>query len=121
MLWPGYRDYEGFYGSSFSAATGSGQGPVLYQGPGIMAQDYQNRAPSSGPTRNQRGNGFREAGPPYSYHLEHESSGTIAEDRSVSVNSGHAQIDASNNHSGVGKVWRTPSKNPLMFDCNLLT
>lgn len=86
---------EGFYGLSFCV------GPV-YQG---MAQQHQDqyRAPSSGPSRNQHGKGFRKAEALFLNHILYESSGTIARDRSIGIHPGQAQISASDN-TGVGKV-----------------
>ena len=94
---------EGLYGLSFCA------GPV-YQG---MDQQHQHqyRAPCSGPSRNQRSKGSRKAEAPYLIKNTHESSGTIAEDRSTSIHPGHARIDV-NDNARAGKVWRTPSRNP---------
>ena len=90
-------------------------GPV-YQG---MAQQHQHqyRAPSSGPSRNQRGKGSRKTEAQYLYNSKHESPGTITGDRSTGIYPGHARIGASDN-TGAGKVWRTPSRNPLMADQN---
>ena len=94
---------EGLYSLPFCA------GPV-YQG---MAQQLQHqyRAPSSGPSRNQRSRGSRKAEALYLYNLIHESSGTIAEDRSTGIHPGHARIGA-NDNTRAGKVRRTPSRNP---------
>ena len=88
---------EGFYGLPFSA------GSVHER----MAQQHQDqyRAPSSGPSRNQHGKGFRKAEALYQIHITHESSGTIAGDRSTGIHPGHARISASNlNNTGTGKV-----------------
>jgi hypothetical protein len=100
---------EVFYGLPFCT------GPV-YQG---MAQQHQHqyRAPSSGPCRNQRSKGSRKAEAQFLFHISHESSGTIAGDRSTSIHPGYARIGA-NNNTGAQKVWRTPSRNPLMADHN---
>jgi hypothetical protein len=93
--------------------------PIQYQG---MAQENQHQHPSqyqqsSGPSRHQRRNkGFRKAEPQYRNHIKHESSGTITGDRSTG-NPGHARIGASDD-TGVGKVWRIPSRNPFMVDHN---
>ena len=92
-------------------------GPV-YQG---MAQqhpshDYQYQAPISGPRRNQRQR--HQAGPRYNSRTIHESYGTVVENRSTGIDPGRAWIDA-NKNTGDGKVWRTPSKNPLKSDCDL--
>ena len=48
----------------------------------------------------------------------HESTGTVFNDLSTGVDPGNAMIDASIN-PGIRKVWRTPSRNPLMANCNL--
>jgi hypothetical protein len=86
----------------------------VYQG---MAQEYQHpshyRAPSSGPSRAGKHRiGFRKAETLYPNHYRHESSETVAEDRSTGIHPGHARIGA-NDNTRVGKVWRTPSKNPI--------
>jgi hypothetical protein len=104
----------GFYGLPIT-------GPVNYH-QGIAPQDqnqYPSRASSSGPSRNRNGRGFRKAEPPYPNQSKHAPSGRIGEDRSTGTNPRHARIGASNN-TGVGKVWRTPSKNPFMIDRNLI-
>ena len=93
---------EGFYAGS------------LYQG---MAQQHLYRPPSSGPHRNQPRKGPQMAEAPYRYNLAHESPGTIAGDRSTGINPGYAQIGA-NGNTRAGKVWRTPSRTPLMADHN---
>lgn len=95
--------YGGFYGLPFST------GPV-YQG---MAQQHQHqyRPPSWGPIRNQHSNGFRKAEAQILYNFIHESSGTIAGDRSTGIHPGYARIGAIDN-PGAEKVWRTPSRNP---------
>ena len=80
-----------------------------------MTPFYQQRPPNSGPTRNQRRmNGSRKAEPQTLNQHLHESSGTALNDRSNGVG-----IDA-NNNSGIGKVWRTPPKNPFIADFNLI-
>ena len=101
---------EDFYGSPFCG------GPVYQE----MAQQnqHQYRAPSPGPSRNQRSKGSRKTEAQYLYNNLHESSGTIAgDDRSTGIHPDHARIGASNN-TGAGKVWRTPSRDPLMADHN---
>ena len=70
---------------------------------------------SSGPSRHQR---LRKAKPPHPYHRKHESSGAAFYNRSTGVNPGMALNNASNN-PGTGKVWRAPTKNPLVADCSL--
>jgi hypothetical protein len=111
---------EGFYGMPFCA------GPI-YQGMGQQLENqhqYQAaiQAPSSGssgPSRSQRKKGPRKAKAPYHYNKSHESSGTIAGDRSTGTHPGHARIGASDN-TGAGKVWRTPPlTHPLMTDHKL--
>ena len=96
--------YEGFYSSPFCA------GPV-YQGMMDQQLQHQYRAPCSGPGRNQRSRGSRKAEALYLYRNSHESSGTIAEDRSAGIHPGHAPIGANDNTRAV-KVRRTPSRNP---------
>ena len=54
----------------------------------------------------------------YPIQLRHESTGTVLNDLSTGVDPGNAMIDASIN-PGIGQVRRTPSKNPMMADCNL--
>ena len=104
-----------------SANTLFHAGPV-HQGMAASQQHHgqHQRAPSSGPSRNprnRRNQGFRKTEPLYNNQLKHESSGTVFCDSSTGVD---AQIDASNN-PGMGKVWRTPSQNPLMADCKSAT
>ena len=94
--------YEGFYDGSNQQAP--------------PAQQYQ--PPSSRRSRNQRKKWSRKTEHPLPNQVKHESSGAVFYNRSTGVDPGDAQIDASNN-PGTGKVWRTPSKNPLMADCNL--
>ena len=49
----------------------------------------------------------------------HDSFGTVPNNRrSTGVDPGMARNDA-NNNSRSGMVWKTPSKNPFMTDCNL--
>jgi hypothetical protein len=109
-------------GSSFygHGATGmSTTGPV-YQGMAPTRNEHhQNlyRPPSSGPRRNRRKERFRKAEPPKPYHRTHESSGAVFYDRSAGAYPGMARFDA--NNPGIGQVWRTPSKNLLLTDCNL--
>ena len=74
------------------------------------------RAPRSGAKRN-RHQRYRKAEPPTQYHLIHESSVSVANDRFIGIDPGHAWIGSSNN-TRVGKVWRTPSENLLITDCN---
>ena len=51
-------------------------------------------------------------------NIVRESSGMIQEDHPTGIRPGQAWISPSVN-TGVGEVWRTPSKNPMMIDCNL--
>ena len=106
---------EGFYGGSTFYSGPVYQGMAPHQQPQYL---NQYRPPSSGPRRNQRKKGSRKADTPYLNQFYHESSGTVFCDHSTGVNPSMARIDASNN-PGRGKVWRTPSKNPMMTDCNL--
>ena len=90
----------------------------VYQGMPVADQNlYRSRhqAPGAGPSRFQRR--FHQAGSPHNNHFIHASSGTI-ENRSTSINPGYARISA-NDEAGVGQVWRTPPKNPLIVDRNL--
>ena len=103
-----------FYCSPFCA------GRIVYQD---MTQQYQHqdqyRDPSWGPIRrNQNQNGFRDAEAPVPNQYIHESSGTILGDGSTGIDPGMAWIGA-NDKTGGGKVWRTPSKIPLIVDSNL--
>ena len=78
-------------------------GPV-YHWQGVAQQhQHQYRAPSSGPSRNQRGKESRKAEAQYLINLKHESSRTIAGDRSTGTHPGHARIGA-NDKTGTGKV-----------------
>ena len=110
MLWSkGIND-----GSSFRSGPVD-QGPRM--APNQQLPLEQQYLPPIGRNR-QKTKGSRKAGHPYRNHNKHESSGTVFYDHSTGIDPGHAQIDA-NNHPGIGKVWRTPPKNPLMTDCNL--
>ena len=107
----------GFYMMPYDA------GPV-YQGmpaaSGSEQNGYQYQPPSSaGPSRNQRKR-FRKAEVPYHAinQFKHQSSGTVAKDRSTGVDTGHAWI-GTNEDAGMGKVWITPTKNPLIVDQDL--
>ena len=80
---------------------------------------YQEAPSLAGPSRNQRKR-FRKAEPSHNDNQYYESPGTMAEDRSTGVDTGHAWIGANNtNDARIGKVWRTPTKNPLIVDHNL--
>jgi len=105
---------EGLYYLPFSAGSAVYQpygGPYHWQVP-TMAQQ---RAPSSGPSRtwaNQQRQGFRKAETPY-LNNERKSSGTVKDDRSTGINPGMARIGTNNDRGcDVGKVWRSPSKDP---------
>ena len=83
-----------------------------------QSQYYQEAPSSAGPRQNQRKR-FRKAEPSHN-NQSHESPGTMAEDRSTGVDTGHAWIGANNSDdAGMGKVWRTPTKNPLIVDQDL--
>ncbi|KAF8798559.1 hypothetical protein BYT27DRAFT_7203081 [Phlegmacium glaucopus] len=71
-------------------------GPV-HQG---TAQQQQDRPPSSGPSRSQRGGGRHRTGTQNRYQHSHASAGTIARDRSDS------------NNAGTGRASRPPSRYP---------
>ena len=74
-------------------------------------------------TRATRGSGtqeFSKAEAPSRDHIKLESSGGVVEDVSNGIYPGQARI-AANDNPGGGKVWRTPSKNPLMIDRTNLT
>ena len=105
IVWSkGYHDGSPFY-----------TGPV-YQGMGPNDRlQEQYRPPSSRPSRRK---GSRKAAHPYRNHSEHESSGVVQHDHSTGANPGMARNNARNNPRR-GKVWRTPSKNLFMTDCNL--
>ena len=105
MLW-----CEGFHGLPFCA--GPVYGPAYHGMAHWQQHQHQYRIPSSGPSRNQHSKGFRKAEALYKYHLLHELSGTIAEDRFTGIDPGYAWTGA-NDNTGVGKVWRTPSRNPI--------
>jgi hypothetical protein len=116
--WPG-----GFYGPP-SSTTGlpSYTGPSSYIG-----AVYQGMAPNQHtgpqnqyqpPNRNRRKQRSRKAEYPHHYTNIHEPSGTVFYDHSTGVYPGMARIDASND-PGIGMVWRTSSKNPLMADMQL--
>ena len=89
--------YEGLYGLTFCAC------PVYQETDHWQQHQHQYQAPSSGPSRNQHRKGFRKAEAQHQYHILHESSGTIAEDRSTGIHPGHAWIGA-NDNTGIGKV-----------------
>ena len=82
--------------------------------PKPVGQQYPNQrqAPRSGAKRN-RHKRYRKAEPQTKYQAFYESSGSVADDRSIGIDPGHAWIGSSNN-TRVGKVWRTPSENLLI-------
>ena len=80
-------------------------------------QPYRSQAPRLGAKRNRRKR-YRKAEPQTQNHYPHESFGSVANDRSIGIDPGHACIGSSNN-TRVGKVWRTPSENLLMTDLQL--
>jgi hypothetical protein len=114
------QEYQHQYRAPSSGTSRMGEHRPFYAAPVYqgMAQEYQHpsqyyRAPSSGPRRTgKHRKGFRKAEAPNRNQLTHESSETVAEDRSTGIHPGHARIGA-NNNTRVGKVWRTPSKNPI--------
>ena len=69
-------------------------------------------------SRYPRKKGSRKAESQQTNRVTHESTGTVFNDLSTGVDPGNDMIDASIN-PGIGQVWKTPSKNPLMADCNL--
>ncbi|KAF8798577.1 hypothetical protein BYT27DRAFT_7203122 [Phlegmacium glaucopus] len=71
-------------------------GPV-HQG---TAQQQQDRPPSSGPSRHQRGGGRQRTGPQQPHHFIHASAGTIPRDHSTT------------NNTGTGGASRPPSRYP---------
>ena len=76
----------------------------------------QYRRPTSRLNRRRRRKEARKAVHPYRSN-RHELSGTVSNNSSTGVNPGMAPNDASNNTRGM--VWRTPSENPFVTDCNL--
>ena len=127
---------EGYYGgSSPSYSSTNSTGPV-HQG---MAQNQQTgpvnqrmapnaspshqlqnqyRRPTSRLNRRRRRKEARKAVHPYQSNKIHELSGTVPSNSSTGVNPGMARNDTNNNPRR-GVVWRTPSKNPFVTDCNL--
>ena len=95
--------YSGYYVNPY--------GWPFWAGPMLVYQHHQDQY-------NQHINRYSGTESQYAYQYKHESIGTIGEDRSTGIHPGHARIDA-NFDTGVGEVWRTPSKNPLMVDRNL--
>ena len=86
-----------------------------------VGQKYPNQpdpggGPRSAAKRNRR-KSYRKAEPPSKHNNPHESSESVANDRFIGIDPGHAWIRSSNN-TRVGKVWRTPSEKLLMTDCN---
>ena len=122
---------EGYYGDSspFYSTGPVYQGMALNQQTGPVNQrmapnaspshqlQNQYRRPTSGPNRRQRRKEARKAVHPYRSKHTHELSGTVSNNSSTGVNPGMARTDTSNN-TRRGMVWRTPSKNPFVTDCN---
>ena len=98
-----------------SQCSGSPAGPVLpvYQGMDQSRRRHPSRIQVTEPSLGQNRTEFREAEFPNHYKISHESSRVIPEDSSSGSYPGQARKGA-NDKTGVGKVWRTPSKNPLM-------
>ena len=91
----------------------------LYQSMAPNQQPHcQYRPPTSGPSRKRRKKEARKAVHPYHNQLAHDSFGTVPNNCSTGVDPGMARNDA-NNNSRRGMVWKTPSKNPFMTDCNV--
>lgn len=82
---------------------------LTYQG---MAQQYQYRAPTSGPSHNQHSKGFHKAEAHYNdqYNMYHA-------DHSTGIHPVDARTGGSYN-TGSGEAWRPPSRNPSMADYN---
>ena len=120
MAWA-WCNSEGLYGPSPYSSPVYGETAQYWPGSYHWQQQYN--APSLGPSdsgpSHNKPQQFRKAEHQYKYQRTHELSGRIPEDRSTGTDLGHAQIGAKNK-SGGGKVWRTPSKNPLMVDRNLI-
>ena len=123
---------EGYYGgSSPSYSTGlvhqemarnQQTGPVNQRmtpnaSPSHQLQNHYRR-PTSRLIRKRRRKEARKAVHPYRSKHTHELSGTVPNNSSTGVNPGMARNDTSNN-TRRGMVWRTPSKNPFVTDCNL--
>ena len=90
-------------------------GPVypMPAGKQYLNHSYRSQAPRPGARRN-RSKRYCKAESQSRKHNPHESSGSVVNDGSTGIDSGHAWIGSSNN-TRVGKVWRTPSEN-LMID-----
>ena len=78
------------------------------------------RKPTTRATRGTGNHEFRKAEAPNHFHSKLESSGPVVEDGSIGIYPGQARI-AANDDPRSGKVWRTPSKNPLMIGRTNLT
>ena len=78
--------------------------PVADQNPSHYPSQYQ--APSAGPSHSRIQRRFHQAGSQHNHF-----------NRSTGINPGYAWISA-NDEAGVGQVWRTPPKNPLIVDRN---
>jgi hypothetical protein len=107
---------EDFYGLSFCPVYPS-QGMAQHWQHHDQHQQYQaQRPPSSGPSRTSKQHRrIHKAEALYTNHNKHELSGKVTENRSTGTDPGTAWISA-NDNSRVGKVWRTPSENPLIID-----
>ena len=79
----------------------------------LPIQHDQYQSPSWGPRRNQHQR-FQQAEASVPNHTIPGSSRTVTEDWSFGIDSGHARIGADES-PGIGMVWRTPSKNPLIY------
>ena len=91
-------------------------GPVYPMAPNQQPHN-QYQPPTSGPSLKQRRKEARKAVHPYANHVTMNRQVQSPMDRSTGSNPGMARNDASNN-TGIGKVWKTPSKNPFVTDCN---
>ena len=90
--------------------------PVYYQH--CQWQQALNSDPSRYNQSSIHSSRFHMTEPLPTYNIARESLGMIQEDRPTGIHPGHAWIGP-NFNTGVGEVWRTPSKNPMMIDCNL--
>ena len=93
-------------------------GPVYHSMVPNHHLQNQYRPPTSGPSRKRRREEARKAVHPYQNRNTHELSGTVPNNRSTGVDPGMARNDT-NNNTRRGMVWKTPSKNPFVTDCNL--
>ena len=67
------------------------------------------------PPWNQHRTGRTQAEAPHNYPFKREFLWAVVEDGATGIHLGQAWKGANNNPRG-GKVWRSPSKNPLMVD-----